>query len=76
MESVKRGAKDGMKMAIGLVPLFIIAATFESFVTRYTEMPLWLSISILSASFIFITWYVIIYPNLVYKNQTLNGTEH
>ena len=76
MESVKRGAKDGMKMAIGLVPLFIIAATFESFVTRHTEMPLWLSIGILSASFIFITWYVIIYPNLVYKNQTLNGTEH
>lgn len=76
MESLKRGAKDGMKMAIGLVPLFIIAATFESFVTRHTEMPIWLSITILSASFIFVTWYVIIYPNLVYKNQTLNGTEH
>jgi len=76
LESVKRGAKDGMKMAIGLVPLFIIAAFFESFVTRHTEMPVWLSITILAASLFFITWYVIIYPNKLYKNQTLYGNEN
>jgi uncharacterized membrane protein SpoIIM required for sporulation len=69
--SLKRGAKDGMKMAIGLVPLFIIAAFFEGFVTRHTEMPEWLSITILTASLSFIIWYVIIYPNKLYKNQTL-----
>jgi uncharacterized membrane protein SpoIIM required for sporulation len=69
--SVKRGAKDGMKMAVGLVPLFIIAAFFEGFVTRHTEMPAWLSITILIASLSFIIWYVIIYPNKLYKNQTL-----
>jgi len=76
LESVKRGAKDGMKMALGLVPLFIIAAFFESFVTRHTEMPVWLSVTILAASLFFITWYVIIYPNKLYKNQTLYANEN
>jgi uncharacterized membrane protein SpoIIM required for sporulation len=60
--SLKRGALDGLKIMLGIVPIVVAAAIFESFVTRHTEMPLWLSISILSGSFIFIVWYVIIYP--------------
>lgn len=68
--SLKRGAKDGMKLTLGLVPLFIIAAFFEGFVTRHTEMPVWLSITILATSLVFIAWYVVIYPNKLYKNQT------
>jgi len=68
--SFKKGAKDGMKIAIGLVPLFIVAAFFESFVTRHTEMPVWLSLSILISSFSFIIWYVIIYPNQLSKTKT------
>ncbi|MDR3694535.1 stage II sporulation protein M [Mucilaginibacter sp.] len=69
MESLKKGAKDGMKMTVGLVPIFLTAAFFESFVTRHTEMPVWLSVSILTFSLIFMIWYVIIYPNKLYKNQ-------
>lgn len=69
--SLKRGAKDGMKMAIGLVPIFITAAFFESFVTRHTEMPVWLSIFILVVSSAFIIWYVIIYPKKINKHLTL-----
>ncbi len=63
IESLKKGAKDGMKLTIGLIPLFIVAAVFESFVTRHTEMPAWLSIAILVSTFSFTVWYVIIYPN-------------
>jgi uncharacterized membrane protein YhdT len=74
MESFKKGAKDGMKLAIGLVPLFFIAAFFESFVTRHTEMPVWLSVSILACSLSFIIWYVIIYPNIL--TQKPNLTHH
>ncbi|WP_460679798.1 stage II sporulation protein M [Mucilaginibacter koreensis] len=70
MVSFKRGAKDGMKIAIGLVPLFIIAAIFESFVTRHTEMPVWLSCGILAGSLCFMIWYVIIYPNQLYKRNS------
>ena len=60
--SLKRGAKDGIKLMIGLVPIFIFAAFLEGFVTRYSHMPIWLSLSILIASLCFIIWYFIVYP--------------
>nr|WP_067053114.1 stage II sporulation protein M [Mucilaginibacter sp. L294] len=75
MVSLKKGAADGMKIAVGLVPIFIIAAFFESFVTRHTEMPVWLSSAILIGSLIFLVWYVVIYPNRIYK-KTLYGTKN
>jgi uncharacterized membrane protein SpoIIM required for sporulation len=60
--SLKRGAKDGIKMMIGLIPIFIMAAFLEGFVTRYSQMPIWLSLTILISSACFIIWYFIIYP--------------
>jgi uncharacterized membrane protein SpoIIM required for sporulation len=60
--SLKRGARDGIKMMIGLVPVFILAAFLEGFVTRYSHMPVWLSLFILISSASFIIWYFIIYP--------------
>ena len=72
IESFKRGAKDGTKMVIGLVPIFITAAFLESFVTRHTEMPVWLSITILFLSLVFIVTYVVIYPNYLHKKLNLN----
>jgi uncharacterized membrane protein SpoIIM required for sporulation len=62
IDSLKRGGKDGLKMLIGLVPVFIAAAFLEGFVTRYSTMPVWLSIFILAASLAFIIWYFVIYP--------------
>lgn len=79
IESLKTGAKEGVKIVIGLVPIFISAAFLESFVTRHTEMPVILSVSILVASFLFILWYVVIYPNLLIKSQIKpnpNGPEN
>ena len=63
MFAFKRGARDGLKMIIGLIPVFLTAAFLEGFVTRHTEMPVWLSCSILAGSLAFIIWYVVIYPN-------------
>jgi uncharacterized membrane protein SpoIIM required for sporulation len=60
--SLKRGGKDGLKLMIGLVPLFIAAAFLEGFVTRYSTMPIWLSLSILLGSLCFVVWYFIVYP--------------
>lgn len=34
----RRGAKRGLKMIIGLIPVFIIAGFVESFLTRHTEV--------------------------------------
>lgn len=55
-------AKDGVKIIIGLIPLFIIAGFLESFVTRFTKMPVIINIAIIITSLSFIIWYVIIYP--------------
>lgn len=60
--SFVRGAKQGVKIAVGLVPVFIAAAFFEGFVSRYSQMPMWLSLTIIGSSLTFIIWYFIIYP--------------
>jgi uncharacterized membrane protein SpoIIM required for sporulation len=60
--SIKKGGKDGLKIVLGLVPVFIVAAFLEGFVTRHDKMPLAVSLSILAASIVFIIWYFIIYP--------------
>jgi len=62
LDSLKRGGKDGLKMMIGLMPVFIVAAFLEGFVTRYSKMPLVLSISILAVSLFFVIWYFVVYP--------------
>lgn len=62
IDSLKSGAKNGLKLMIGLVPIFIAAAFLEGFVTRYSQMPQWLSITILALSFNFILWYFVLYP--------------
>lgn len=71
IESLKRAAKDGVKIIIALIPIFIVAAFFEGYVTRYTEMPLPLSISILLLSLSFIVWYFVLYPRAVYQRMNM-----
>lgn len=75
-ESLKRGAMEGLRVIVALVPIFIVAAFLESFITRHTDMPVWLSISILASSFTFILWYFVIYPIRVQRKGfqlTLDG---
>ena len=64
VDSFKKGASEGMKITVGLVPIFIMAGFLESFVTRYTEMPMLLKIAIIAASFAFIVFYFLIYPSI------------
>lgn len=68
LESFKRGAKQGLKIAIGLVPIFIAAGFLESFVTRLTLPPL-VSGSIIAISAGFIIWYFILYPIQLSKTK-------
>jgi uncharacterized membrane protein SpoIIM required for sporulation len=72
MESFKMGAKDGLKVVMGLMPIFIMAGFIESFITRYSNMPLVLKILIIALSLAFVIFYFIIYPqrfkNYVPKN--------
>ena len=75
MQSFKKGAKNGMKITIGILPIVVIAAIFESFITRHTEMPAWLSIFILGSSLFFIIYYVIIYPNRLFKKSQIDASK-
>lgn len=59
--SFRKGIKKGLKIAVGLIPIFIAAGFLESFVTRLT-LPVWASSSIIIISAFFIIWYFIIYP--------------
>ncbi|WP_310393625.1 stage II sporulation protein M [Hymenobacter sp.] len=61
-EAFRHGARDGLKMAIGLVPIFVVAGFLEGFVTRHTEMPVAASLAIIGTSAAFIGWYFILYP--------------
>ncbi|MDF9800597.1 putative membrane protein SpoIIM required for sporulation [Catalinimonas alkaloidigena] len=62
MESFKKGARKGMKIVVGLVPLFIIAGFLESFVTRLTDWPWPLRLGIILSSAFFVLYYFVIYP--------------
>ncbi|WDF56057.1 stage II sporulation protein M [Mucilaginibacter sp. KACC 22063] len=69
--SLKKGVMEGLKITIGILPIIVVAAIFESFVTRHTEMPAWLSVCILAGSLAFILWYVVIYPMRLARNLNL-----
>jgi hypothetical protein len=71
MESFKRNAKEAAKILICLIPFFIAAAFLESYITRLMSdaydrapggMPVWVSVLILSGSFLLITWYFVAWP--------------
>jgi uncharacterized membrane protein SpoIIM required for sporulation len=68
-ESFIKGGKEGLKMIVGLVPVFIAAGLLESFVTRYTQMPLWLSLCIILGSFAFILYYFVLLPITVKRRS-------
>lgn len=62
VDSFLAGAKDGVKIIIGLVPIFIVAAFFESFVTRhYQFLGIW-SLLFILPSLGFVIWYFVINP--------------
>lgn len=73
LESFKRGARDGVKIIFGLIPIFIVAGFLEGFVTRHADILPWLSVIIISSSLLFIGFYFIYYPFYINKKYT-NGT--
>jgi uncharacterized membrane protein SpoIIM required for sporulation len=62
MTSLKRSAKRGLKIVVGTVPVFIVAAFIEGFLTRHFEWPLAVKLTLIGASAVFVVFYYIIYP--------------
>ncbi|HEY0058986.1 MAG TPA: stage II sporulation protein M [Flavisolibacter sp.] len=69
VDSLKRGAKDGVKIVVGLVPVFVVAALIEGYITRHYKMPLYMSLPFLGACTFFVVWYFIILPYKLRKGQ-------
>ncbi|GAA4331698.1 stage II sporulation protein M [Flaviaesturariibacter amylovorans] len=61
-KALQDGVKDGVKIVAALIPVFMVAAFIEGFVTRHYKMPLPMSLGILAACGAFIVWYFILYP--------------
>ncbi len=62
IDSFKQGAKDGVKLMIGMMPVFALAAFFEGFITRLYNDISWLTTGIFLLSVLFVIWYFIIWP--------------
>ena len=63
LESFKRGAKRGLKIVVGTVPVFIMAGFIEGFLTRHTQLPDMLRLGLIFTSLTFILFYYIYLPN-------------
>lgn len=65
LQAFTRSARDGLKIMLGTVPLFVIAGFLEGYATRQTEVPDAVRLIFILACFGFILWYYVIYPRIV-----------
>lgn len=69
LQSLKRGAKDGMKIIIGMVPVLMLAAFFEGLFTRlYNDVSI-LTTGITTVSMLFVLFYFVIYPIILVRKM-------
>lgn len=61
-ESFRRGARRGLKIVVGTVPLFVLAGFLESFLTRHTELPDALRLAVILLSLTFVLFYYVFLP--------------
>lgn len=57
-----RAARQGSKIVVGLVPIFLLAAFLEGFVTRHSTLPAIVPLSIIVGSLALLVWYFLIRP--------------
>lgn len=79
----RRGARRGLKIVTGTVPVFVVAGFIEGFVTRHTELPDTLRGGVILLSLAFVIYYFVVLPrqrhnetdknNKICKNQNSNS---
>ncbi|MDR1222825.1 MAG: stage II sporulation protein M [Tannerella sp.] len=65
-----QGAKRGLKIVTGLIPVFIVAGFIESYLTRHTEYPVFIRLLIISGSLLYVIYYYIILPQLKHNGKS------
>jgi uncharacterized membrane protein SpoIIM required for sporulation len=66
----RKGASDGIKIVVALVPFFLFAGALEGFVTRHTFMPALISSSIILLSLALVFTYFIWIPYRLSNKHT------
>ena len=69
MQAFRRKAKEGLKIALSIFPVTIVAAFIEGYLTRHTEYPLVFRVMVIVLSAAFIIYYYIILPYLVGRKR-------
>jgi uncharacterized membrane protein SpoIIM required for sporulation len=65
LQAFKSSARDGLKIMLGTVPLFVMAGFIEGYLTRHTELPDAIRLLFIILCFAFVLWYYVIYPRRV-----------
>lgn len=66
LTSFLKGARNGFKIVVGMVPIFVIASFIESYITRLTgSMHIVFNLIIIGGSLAFIVWYFAVLPYLL-----------
>jgi uncharacterized membrane protein SpoIIM required for sporulation len=60
--------RQGMKIFIGITPIIILAAMFEGFLTRFTEVPDPLRALFIGTNLLFVLWYFVYLPRQKARN--------
>ena len=77
LQAFGQSARDGLKIMLGTIPLFIIAGFLEGYLTRHTELPDAIRFFFIAACFGFVFWYYWYYPRKVVQERpiTENGLQ-
>lgn len=71
LRAFQMSARRALKLLIGIVPILVFAAMIESFVTRYTELPVVAKLALILVSLFFVLFYFVWYPFVKHRNGTL-----
>ncbi|MCS7036178.1 MAG: stage II sporulation protein M [Saprospiraceae bacterium] len=61
-QAFQRSARQGFSIFLGLVPVFLLAAFFEGYLTRHTEAPDGLRLGFILLSLIVVVGYFVVFP--------------
>lgn len=62
LQSFQVSARRGIKIMLGITPIFVFAAFIEGFLTRYTDLPDPIRLAVILLSLFFILGYFVWYP--------------
>lgn len=73
IQALKASGLRSVKIFASTLPLTFVAAFFEGFLTRQTQLPLALKLAVIFGCFGFVVFYYVALPYKIYRNQKQQG---